>query len=224
MGTEVKFGWVIRDQAAVVQGIGFGPSWLKGSQRQGPVQAGCHNLIGKDIVFHGKGKHALGAIVETMLSLPRVKVRCGIRPGMMIEKFEESEYGGGMDEVCVVATEADIQRMKYYGHVFPDEPGAYQFGSLVSSFISRATGFAGVASGLSAEVRGAFEGGMTLYDKIRPMASANRSPLQSALVSDKVFVLLTGDARRTNPLASHSHTHSMPTIAKDIVDAVMRRA
>jgi hypothetical protein len=224
MGTEVRYGWIIRDQAAVVQGLGFGPSWLAGSNRQGPVHPGYHNLIGKDIVFQGKGKHALDAIVKAMVALPRVKVRCGIRPGMMIEKFEESEYGGGMDEVRVMATEADIQRMKYHVHVFPDEPGAYAFSSLLTNFVAQATGFASVSSGVGAMARGVFESGVTLHDKIKPMVSASRSPLQKALASDKVIVLLTGETRRTSPVASHSHTHSMPTIAKDIIGAVMKGA
>jgi hypothetical protein len=68
--TKVKWGWVIRDQTAVVQGMNFGPGWLQGKTRQGPVKGGCHNLIGKDIVFHGSGRGALGAIVTLIRCQP----------------------------------------------------------------------------------------------------------------------------------------------------------
>lgn len=126
MSTKVTYRWAIQGQAPVIQGMSFGPGWLRGRQRTGPVQVGyAHNLIGKDILFHGDGKHALCAIVDQMKALPTVKVRCGISPGMMIEKWEE--YGGDKDEVRVRATDKDIARMPHYLQAFDAEKSDYAF-------------------------------------------------------------------------------------------------
>jgi hypothetical protein len=221
MTVTVKWGWIIQDQASVVHGMSFGPDWLKGQRRTGPVHGGYHNLIGKDIVFHGKGKCALGAIVDQMNKMAATKVRSGIREGMMIEKFEESEFGGGMDEVRAVATTADIVRMPYYVYVFPDEGSAYSFSSLVVSFTSQAVGFVpSHASVAGIDFRSLFEAGATAWQKGSTLKPDHRSDLQKALKAEKVFVVLTSKQRHGLPLATHSHTHSMPTLAKDIAQAV----
>lgn len=219
----VKYGWIIQDQASVVHGMSFGPGWLKGRSRTGPLLGGYHNLIGKDIVFHGKGKYALGAIVDQMNKMRATKVRCGIREGMMIEKFEESEFGGGMDEVKVRATKADITRMPYYLYAFVDEGSAYSFGSLVTSFTSQAIGFVPATAGFAGvSFRDIYDSAVTVGQKIHSAAPGKRTELQKALRSDKVFVILTSKARGgKTAISTHSHTHSMPSLAKDIANAVL---
>ncbi len=221
MSTKVTYGWAIQDQAAVIQGMSFGPGWLRGKQRTGPVQAGhAHNLIGKDIVFHGDGKGALGAIVEQMKAMPRVKVRCGIYPGMMIEKWEESEFGGGMDEVRVVATDKDISRVPYYLYAFEEEKSDYAFSSLVTSFVSRATGFV-PSSGWGGLARDTLEALATFGSQVASMAP-EKAALKKALGAKRVIVLLTSKLQHSRqPIATHRHTHTMPTLAQDIVKAVM---
>lgn len=221
--TTVKYGWVIQDQASVVHGMSFGPNWLKGRQRTGPVFGGDHNLIGKDIVFYGKGKYALGAVVDQMYKMGSVRIRAGIYPGMTVEKFVESEYGGGMDQIRTTATREDISRVTYYLYAFPYERSAYEFSSLATSLASQAVGFI-PANGtvLGVNFRELFEAGATATQKVRSAIPQSRTELGRALRADEVMVVLTAKQRpgRT-ALASHSHTHSMPTLARDISRAVL---
>ncbi|MEO3387566.1 hypothetical protein [Mesorhizobium sp. CAU 1741] len=219
--TKVRYGWFIRDQAAVVQGSSIGPGWLKGRSRSGPLISGTRNLIGMDIVFYGSGKHALGAIVAKMASLTNVKVHSGIYPGMTMEKFVESEYGGGMDEVKVTATRADICRGSYGVYVFKDDKSAYHFNSLVSHLVMQSVGFAPSGGGVGTMFLETFGAGQTAYEKAKSFVPQS-SDLQAAMKADKVFVVLTSRmlSDRT-PIATHTHTHSMPTLAKDISKAVM---
>ena len=216
MSTKVSYGWVIQDQAAVIQGMSFGPGWLRGRQRTGPVISGhAHNLIGKDIVFYGKGKHALAAIVQQMKSMNRVKVRCGIYPGMTIEKFVDSEYGGGMDEVRVTATEKDISRVPYYLYAFEEEKSDYAFSSLVTSFGTQAIGFIPLGE-MSELILDTMDSIMTAHGQISNMLP-EKAALKKAKGADRVFVVLTGRRMQTRaPIAQHSHTHTMPTLADDI--------
>lgn len=224
MSTKVTYGWAIQDQAAVIQGMSFGPGWLRGRQRTGPVQPGyAHNLIGKDIIFHGDGKGALGAIVEQMKSMNRVKVRCGIYPGMRIEDWVNSEYGGGMDEVRTTATDKDISRVPYYIYAFEETKSDYAFSSLVTSFVSRATGFV-PSSGIGGLGRDLIESGATLHGQISNLMPG-KSDLKAAMGAKKVIVLLTSKQQNSRtPIAQHRHTHTMPTLAQDIVKAVMSGA
>jgi hypothetical protein len=219
--TNVKWGWIIRDQAAVVQGMNFGPGWLQGKTRQGRVNGGCHNLIGKDVVFHAKGKSALGAIVDQMIKMTTTKVRCGIRKGMQIEKFQESEYGGGMDQIRVTATDKEVVRMPYYLHAFADEPGAYQFNTLVSTFASTAAGMS-TAQGAASTARGAFDSVAWIHGKTAGLAATKMSNLQEAMKAKKVYVVLTSNQMLSrSPIVSHRHTHTLPNLAKDIQKAVL---
>jgi len=223
--TKVSYGWFIRDQAAVVQGSSVGPEWLKGRSRSGPLMNGTHNLIGKDIVFHGTGKHALGAIVAKMQELENVKVHSGIYPGMSLEKFVESEYGGGMDQVTTTATREDICRMAYKTYVFKHDKSAYHFDSLVSYLVMQSVGFAPSGEGIASTFLELVNGGLTLHEKGSSLKPDKKSDFQHALNADKVFVILTSRALsgRTE-VASHSHTHTMPTLAKDLVKAVLSGA
>lgn len=224
MSTKVHYGWVIQQQAAVISGMNFGPGWLRGKQSAGPVGGGyAHNLIGKDIVFYGDGKNALGAIVQQMKSMNNVKVRCGIYPGMTIETFKESEFGGGMDQMQVTATEKDISRKPYYLYVFKREKSDYSFTSLVTSFGSSATGF--IPSGeMSTLLRGAVGAGATLYQQGKNMMP-EKAALNKAMKSSHVCVVLTSRQMHSRtPIAQHSHTHTMPTLGQDIVNAVMGSA
>ncbi|MFP4239732.1 MAG: hypothetical protein ACLFRZ_10560 [Rhodosalinus sp.] len=224
MSTKVHYGWVIQQQAAVISGMSFGPGWLRGKQSAGPVISGyAHNLIGKDIVFYGNGKHALGAIVQQMQSMSRVKVRCGIYPGMTIETFKESEFGGGMDQVQVTATEKDITRKPYYLYVFKREKSDHSFAALVTSFGSSATGFI-PSGGVNSLLRGAIDAGATLYQQGKNMMP-DKAELNKAMKSSHVFVVLTSRRMHSRtPIAQHSHTHTMPTLAQDIVKAVTKAA
>jgi hypothetical protein len=223
--TVVKWGWIIQDQAASVPGIHFGPGWLKGRQRSGPVHAGYHNLIGKDIIFHGNGKNALGAIMEQMRKLAPVKVRCGIYPGMTVEKFVESEFGGGMDQVRVEATEADVVRMPYYVYVAPEEKSKYSFNALTLSLVQTAT-----AVGTNIGIQGA-EGVINyreLWGKAVDLAQAvgesrhdNRSDLQKAQRADKAFVILTSRTMAgKRPVATHKETKTLSDLARAITSAI----
>lgn len=221
MSTKVHYGWVIQQQAAVIPGMNFGPGWLSGKQSAGPVIGGyAHNLIGKDIVFYGNGKHALGAIVQQMKSMNHVKVRCGIYPGMTIETFKDSEYGGGMDQVQVTATEKDIARSPYFLYAFKREASDYSFSSLVTSLGSMATGF--VPSGeINSLLRGIVDSGATMRAQVKNIMP-EKAALQKAMKSSHVCVVLTSRRMHSRtPIAQHSHTHTMPTLAQDIVKALM---
>lgn len=214
--TSVNYGWVIQDQAAVIKDLAFGPNWLKGQSRSGRVRPGYHNLIGKDIVFHGKGKHAFGAIIELMATMDDIFVRCGIREGMMIEKFVESEYGGGDDQIRVRATEDDIVRGTYYIYVFePDK--TYTFSGLVSNYGSQLTGFI-PGSGWPGLARDAIEGIGVLFEQGSNLVK--KSPLRQAIGSSDVVVVLTGKESKTRkPVVTHKHTHRISTLAAEIVAA-----
>lgn len=219
MTTEVTCGWVIVDQAAVIKGMSFGPNYIKGRQRSGPLGVGFHNLIGKDVIFRGAGKDALLEIVKVMAALDRHYIRCGIREGMVIEEFVPSEYGGGDDQIKVEATEGDIVRMDYYLYVFPEDESAYSFSSLVKKFGTQLAGFVSGA-GLSHEAREIVEGLGTLFQQASAM-SKKETDLERALKAEKVVVLLTGKKQTSRtPISMHKHTHRVSTLARDIRGAV----
>lgn len=219
--TEVACGWVIIDQAAAIPGMSFGPGYLKGRQRSGPLLARAHNLIGKDVIFRGAGKHALLEIVKQMSVMDSHLIRCGIREGMVIPKFVPSEYGGGDDQITVEATEDDIARSPYYLYVFPEEVSAYSFSSLITAFGAQLTGFV-PGAGWGGKAREIIEGLGTLFSKASAL-SKSKTDLERALKADKVVVLLTGDCEKKTsriPISKHSHTHRISTLAGDIIDAV----
>lgn len=216
--TKVTAGWVIVDQAAVIGGMSFGPEWLKGRQRSGPLVRGFkHNLIGKDIVFHGKGKHAFGEIVALMGTMDNVFVRCGIYEGMVQEKFVESEYGGGDDQVTFVTDRDDIVRAKYYAYAFKPDRN-YTFAGLVTNFALKLTGFI-PGSGASNMAREFVEALGTLFEygsKFRPT-----NAFADLIAADEVVVILTGKQSQTRgALVEHMHTHRLSTLAKEIADVV----
>ena len=214
--TTVTYGSFIQDQAAVIKGMAFGPDWLKGRSRSSRIGPGYYNLLGRDIVFHGKGKHAFGAIVELMATMDDIFVHCGIRKGMTIEKFVESEYGGGDDQILVEATEDDIVRGEYYVYVLePDK--TYTFSGLVSNFGSQLTGFI-PGSGWPGLARDAIEGIGVLFEQGSNLVK--KSPLRQAIGSSDVVVFLTGKESKTRkPVVTHKHTHRISTLAADIVAA-----
>jgi hypothetical protein len=226
----VKYGWVIRDQAAAVSGLSKGPHWLRGKTHSGPVSGGYHNLLTKDIVFIGEGKKggALQAILQTMKGLSSVKIRCGIREGMEIEDFKDSEYGGGMDEFRRKATEDDIVRMEYYGYVMPYDRFKSAFNAELMRIVSGLTGFAS-ASNLAVDkiVLAADFSNSVFYmkDKIGQQMAAHdtRSDLRKAMSADDVIVVFTGTTLKSaTPVVKHKHTHSMTTFAQEINNAMMR--
>ena len=216
---EVACGWVIIDQAAVIKGMSFGPDYIKGRQRTGPLRPGYHNLIGKDVVFRAEGKDALVETLQLMSQMDKHFIRCGIREGMTIERFLPSEYGGGDDQVTDVAGPNDIVRMDYFLYVFPEEESAYSFSSLVKNYGTQLIGFV-PGSGLSNDARSFIEALGTLVQKIGTLGG-KKSELQRALEARKVVVLLTGrklDGK--SPIATHKHTHRISTLANEIVDAM----
>lgn len=232
MGTVVvRYGWHVSQQAAAVSGSGFGPRWFQGKAQTGNVTGGAHNLLTKDIIFYGKGRGALYAIVMKMKELESVKIRCGIRKGMEIESFEKSEYGGGMDEVRRQATEADIVRMSYYLYAFPHDARANAFNKelfrLATSAASFGAGMVGVPpSAFGISTGEIVDAAQVMRDKIGQFRAGadSRSDLTKAMNADEAMVLLTSKTRNGGPfLASHTHTHTMPTLAKDI-DSAMQQA
>lgn len=233
----VEYGWVVRDRASVVHGMAIGPSWLVGKSRFGPLTGGYHNLLTKDIVFEGKGKHALDAIVGVMNGLPTVKIRCGIREGMQMERFEESEYGGGMDEHKVTATRKDVSRVPYGIYVHRITESDYSFKSQLASLVTRmippsgSFASAGEGSMISPAMRNLlsehatmprdlYDAAVTVSDHVRNMMPAQQD-LAAAIGSKKVRVVLSSKLHSRVPIATHSHTHSLPTLARDIGNAVM---
>lgn len=218
MSVKLQWGWVIQDQATVVPGIGFGPGWLQGRRRTGPLGGGYHNLIFKDILFFGKGKGALDEIIKQMSTMTNHKVRCGIRPGMRIEKFVGSEYGGGDDQITVEATESDIVRNPYYVYVFPNDKSAYHFNSLTGMLVNTALGFVPAANKATETARAAIidAGGTALG-----LRGSNKTDLRRACDAKEVFVHITG---RRDPvrraIIEHRHTHRLSTISQEIVRAV----
>ncbi|TCM16490.1 hypothetical protein EDF56_10769 [Novosphingobium sp. PhB165] len=216
--TEVTAGWVIVDQAAVIGGMSFGPNWLKGRQRSGPLTRGFkHNLIGKDIVFRGKGKHAFGEIIALMGTMDDVLVRCGIYEGMVQEKFVASEYGGGDDQITFVTEKEDIVRVDYYAYAFkPDK--TYTFTSLVTNFGLRLTGFI-PGSGLGGMAREFIEALGTLFEYGSKFRKTNA--FIDLITADEVVVVLTAKKSQTRgALVEHKHTHRLSTLAKEIADIV----
>lgn len=219
MSVKLSWGWVIQDQAASVPGLHFGPGWMQGRRRTGPLGGGYHNLLVKDILFYGNGKGALGAIVEQMDKMAHHKVRCGIRPGMVLEKFVPSEYGGGDDQVNVEATESDIVRNPYYLYVFPEEKSPYEFKSLSQMLVNNALGFVPAATKATEFARSVI---IDAGGAAAGMIGSKKSDLQRALGAKKVFVLMTGKRLPTGqPLSEHRHTHRISTLAKDIKQAVL---
>ncbi|MBC7710918.1 MAG: hypothetical protein H7203_12695 [Rhizobacter sp.] len=229
MGTvTVRYGWHVSQQAAAVSGSGFGTRWFQGKALTGNVTGGAHNLLTKDIIFYGKGRGALYAIVMKMKELESVKIRCGIRKGMEIESFETSEYGGGMDEVRRQATEADIVRMPYYLYAFPHDARANAFNTELFRLVTTAAAF-GSSSQYVADMDilagDVVSSALVLKDKITQFRAGadSRSDLKKAMNADEVMVLLTSKTRNGGPyLASHTHTHTMPTLAKDIYSAMQQ--
>ena len=223
----VTYGWVVQDQAPAVPGMHIGPEFLTGKQRSGPLRGGKHNLMVKNILFRGKGNHALGAIVEQMKLMGDVKVRCGIYPGQSIEKFVESELGGAMDQVTVKATKDDITRVPYHLYAFRYEKSDYHFDSILASLASKVTGFAGihhdVAGAGELAFRDAYDAGVAAVRTIQKSVDHHRSDLSKAMWADDVVVLLTSKAMHgKHAVATHSHTHGMPELARDISNAVVR--
>lgn len=216
--TEVSAGWVIVDQAAVISGMSFGPNWLKGRQRSGPLTRGFkHNLIGKDIVFRGKGKHAFGEIVALMATMDDVFVRCGIYEGMVQEAFVESEYGGGDDQITFVTDKDDIVRVDYYVYAFkPDK--TYTFTNFVTTFGLKLSGFI-PGSGLGGLAREFVEALGTLFEYGSKFKKSNA--FADLIEADEVVVVLTGKKSQTRgALVHHKHTHRLSTIAAEIASVV----
>jgi hypothetical protein len=239
---KIKAGWVIHGQAAIVPGLAFGPTWLKGGGgKTGPLVTGMHNLLYKDVVFIGKGKYALGGVVKYMQGLQFVKIQCGIREGMMVESFEKSEYGGGDDQVMVKVTRQNLTRVPYYLYVLEYKESDRTLSKLLVEYVVPIVSFAGgiTHAAVSPEVVptegmdlglklmfGSVEAGFDAYDATKGLFKHDiRGLLNIAYKCEKVKVVLTSRSNAypgETVIATHRHTHPMPYFAQDIVNAIGR--
>ena len=228
--TTVKYGWVIQDRAAVLPGMGFGPRLLQGKQRSGPLVGGYHNLLVKDVVFNGKGRGALYAIIEQMKLMSNVRIRAGIQEGMSIEKFVESEFGGGDDQITVTAGKSDKTRVPYYMYVFPHKVSAYSFQGQLMSMVTRMAAFGGglgasalpSASSLPFTVGDVVGAGQTMVDQGQTHFGGKGSELKQASNGEDVIMLLTTLQRQgSRPISTHKGSHSLASLSRDIHQALM---
>ncbi len=218
---KVIGGWLIQDQATVVRGLHTGPSVLTGRGRAGPIGSlKTHNVIGKDIVFYAKGKYALRCILQLLeKTLCNTYVQCGIRPGMTIEDFERSEYGGGDDQVNRTATEADIARVPYYVYVFEPKASAYDFHNLLVSTAGSMINFIPTTHVfIGAKIsRTVMDGGIAAVDARSRHLATSANSLQSTDKAKEACLVISSSQRiRFQPVVTHSHTHSLATLAREI--------
>jgi hypothetical protein len=239
---KIKSGWSIHGQAAIIPGLAAGPAWLRGEAgKTGPLVTGMHNLLYKDVVFIGKGKHALGGIVKYMQGLQFVKIQCGIREGMMMEQFKKSEYGGGDDQVMVRVTRDNMTRSPYYVYVSEYKESDRTLSKLLMEYAVPVVSFgAGVVHGavvpemdaslLKVEdvalklLFGGIDAGFQTYDATKGQFKHDPHGLMKiASQCEKVKVVLTSKLsghEGATPIATHRHTHPMPYFAKDIITAL----
>ncbi|ANY19552.1 hypothetical protein A6F68_01030 [Tsuneonella dongtanensis] len=244
MSIAVKYGWVKSEQAGALPGVARGSgtnNYIAGRTKSGPLPAGDHNVMIKDIVFHGKGTltgggYKTGAVLNAVLSqmgkLANIRIVCGIRPGMAIEDFVESEYGGGMDQITREATVDDKVHVPYYVYVFPFNSNSSPFQRELQRFVIGATGFAQGHVALS-EVAGYIKDGLEIgsfaasqaiglknaaRDKKGPLYKAANPKIYSG--PPEVMVLITSIKRTDmDPIVTHSHAHFLPTLSREITRA-----
>ncbi|WHU02398.1 hypothetical protein [Sphingomonas sp. NIBR02145] len=210
---KVRYGWVVSDQAAALPGIAFGPRWLKGGRRSGSLTVlRRHNLLFKDVVFEGRGTHALEAVLREMAGHDERFVWSGIAAGAKIEEFVPSPYGGP-DEQVIRVNEVDIPS-DYHAHVFiPDK--TYSFDGVLTSFVTPFTGFAGTP-GLAGLVRDTIEGVGEIIDRAGQIHESHLPAVKRLTGSKHVVVLLTARTLSAPPLLTRRGEESIAAIGRNL--------
>ena len=208
---KVRYGWVVSDHAAALPGIAFGARWLKGGRRSGSLTVlRRHNLLFKDVVFEGRGTHALEAVLREMAGHDERFVWSGIAAGAKIEEFVPSPYGGP-DEQVIRVNEVDIAS-DYHAHVFiPDK--TYSFDGVLTSFVTPFTGFIGSA-GLAGIVRDTIESVGEIIDRAGQIHESQMPAVKRLTASKHVVVLLTARSFQAPPLLTRQGEESIAGIGR----------
>ena len=117
--TQEQFVTSVQEQAKVAARLAEHKNSAMKKGTHGPLVAGKHNLMVKNVVFMAKGKGALDSIAKFMTERPTVHIRAGVREGMEIEDYREDEHApkGALDQYTRIATRDDLCRIPYYTYV-----------------------------------------------------------------------------------------------------------